>query len=70
MIRSWFATDDADGPTIAASWTVLGESIVAEVPGAAISADQLYREADLAIDFCEDVPPLPEEADRPHRCAV
>lgn len=33
--------------------------ILAEVPGAAISADQLYREADLAVDFCEDVPPLP-----------
>ncbi|OJF91383.1 HAD-IIB family hydrolase [Pararhizobium antarcticum] len=32
--------------------------ILAEVPGAAISADQPYREADLAIDFCEDVAPL------------
>ncbi len=32
------------------------------MPGAAISADQLYREADLAIDFCEDVPPLPRAA--------
>lgn len=39
--------------------------ILAEVPGAAISADQLYREADLAIDFCEDVPALaPGEVDR------
>ncbi len=34
--------------------------ILREVPGAAISADQLYREADLAIDFCEDVPALPK----------
>jgi HAD superfamily hydrolase (TIGR01484 family) len=41
--------------------TVLSR-ILAEVPGAAISADQLYREADLAIDFCEDVPPLPAAA--------
>jgi HAD superfamily hydrolase (TIGR01484 family) len=32
--------------------------ILREVPGAAISADQLYREADLAVDFCEDVPAL------------
>lgn len=32
--------------------------VLAEVPGAAVSADQAYREADLAIDFCEDVPPL------------
>jgi hypothetical protein len=29
------------------------------VPGAAVAADQFSREADLAIDFCEDVPPLP-----------
>ena len=33
--------------------------ILAAVPGAAVSADQAYREADLAIDFREDVPPLP-----------
>ncbi|HIP23079.1 MAG TPA: HAD family phosphatase [Rhodobacteraceae bacterium] len=33
--------------------------VLAEVPGSAVSADQPYREADLAIDFCEDVPPLP-----------
>ncbi|MEW7009778.1 HAD-IIB family hydrolase [Lentilitoribacter sp. EG35] len=31
-----------------------------EVPGAAISADQAFRVADLAIDFCEDVSPLPD----------
>ncbi|WP_138465723.1 HAD-IIB family hydrolase [Poseidonocella sp. HB161398] len=36
------------------------ERVLAEVPGAAVSADQLYREADLAIDFCEDVAALPE----------
>ena len=36
--------------------------ILAEVPGVAISADQLHREADLAIDFREDVGPLPREA--------
>ncbi|GFK92524.1 hypothetical protein NNJEOMEG_00349 [Fundidesulfovibrio magnetotacticus] len=35
--------------------------ILAAVPGAAVSADQAYREADLAIDFREDVPPLPME---------
>jgi HAD superfamily hydrolase (TIGR01484 family) len=40
----------------------LAERILAEVPGAAIASDQLYREADLAIDFREDVPPLPPAA--------
>jgi hypothetical protein len=33
--------------------------ILAEVPGCALAADQPYRETDLAIDYCEDVPPLP-----------
>ena len=36
--------------------------MLAEVPGAAVSADQFYREADLAIDFCEDVAPLGRDA--------
>ncbi|MEN8199154.1 MAG: HAD-IIB family hydrolase, partial [Thermodesulfobacteriota bacterium] len=37
----------------------LKESVLAQVEGCAVSADQLYREADLAIDFSEDVPALP-----------
>ena len=36
--------------------------ILAEVPGSGIASDQPYREADLAIDYCEDVPRLPREA--------
>lgn len=32
--------------------------ILQKVPGCAVSVDQSYREADLAIDFCEDVDPL------------
>ena len=40
----------------------LGREILAAVPGAALASDQLAREADLAIDFCEDVPPLPSSA--------
>jgi HAD superfamily hydrolase (TIGR01484 family) len=38
------------------------DPILSAVPGAAVASDQAYREADLAIDFCEDVPPLPREA--------
>lgn len=37
----------------------IAEQVLAEVPGSAIASDQAYREADLAIDFHEDVPPLP-----------
>ena len=41
------------------------ERILREVPGSALASDQRYREADLAIDFCEDVPRLPfAEVDR------
>ena len=39
----------------------LKDRILAEVPGAAVSADQDFRISDLAVDFCEDVPPLPRE---------
>ncbi|WP_262028212.1 HAD-IIB family hydrolase [Microvirga sp. Mcv34] len=39
--------------------------VLASVPGSALASDQAYRVADLAIDFCEDVPALPEsEVDR------
>jgi HAD superfamily hydrolase (TIGR01484 family) len=40
----------------------IAAEIVQAVPGAAVSADQRYRETDLAIDFCEDVPRLPDAA--------
>lgn len=39
----------------------LRDRILAEVPGCALASDQAYRVADLAIDFCEDVAPLPPE---------
>ena len=40
----------------------IGREILRAIPGAAIAADQHYRETDLAIDYCEDVPPLPPAA--------
>ncbi len=40
----------------------IGERILAQVPGSALASDQPYRETDLAIDYCEDVPALPLEA--------
>jgi hypothetical protein len=40
----------------------LARTILERVPGAALSADQPYRAADLAIDVCEDVAPLPPQA--------
>jgi len=40
----------------------IGARILAQVPGCALASDQPYRETDLAIDYCEDVPPLPLKA--------
>jgi HAD superfamily hydrolase (TIGR01484 family) len=41
------------------------KEVLTTVPGSALASDQAYRLADLAIDFCEDVPALPEtEVDR------
>jgi HAD superfamily hydrolase (TIGR01484 family) len=40
--------------------SAIQEEILTKIPQCAVSADQHYREADLAIDFCEDVSPLPE----------
>jgi HAD superfamily hydrolase (TIGR01484 family) len=37
----------------------IGQRILDAVPGCALASDQPYRETDLAIDYCEDVPPLP-----------
>ncbi len=39
----------------------LGVQILKAVPGTALASDQHYRELDLAIDFCEDVPRLGEK---------
>jgi hypothetical protein len=36
----------------------IGARILEQVPGCAFASDQPYRETDLAIDYCEDVPPL------------
>jgi HAD superfamily hydrolase (TIGR01484 family) len=38
------------------------DRVLKEVPGCAVASDQAFRVADLAIDFCEDVPALPETA--------
>jgi HAD superfamily hydrolase (TIGR01484 family) len=39
----------------------IASRILEEVPGCALASDQGYREADIAIDFREDVPELPRE---------
>jgi HAD superfamily hydrolase (TIGR01484 family) len=55
----------ADAPTRAQNARRLAgiaAEIIAAVPGCALASDQFCRVADVAIDFCEDVPPLPRES--------
>jgi hypothetical protein len=57
-----FLADDATRRSNRERLAAIGQRIIEAVPGSALASDQLYREADLAIDFCEDVPPLPPAA--------
>jgi HAD superfamily hydrolase (TIGR01484 family) len=54
--RYW--RDDAERDDDRRKLDVLADEIIAAVPGAAVAADQTYRECDLAIDFREDVAAL------------
>ena len=61
-LRRRFAVSDAERAGHRRRLAEIGAMILREVPGAALASDQAYRESDLAIDFCEDVPRLPAEA--------
>lgn len=57
MVRIYWQGDE-ERRANQAKLEVLKAQILKAVPGAAVSADQAYRESDLAIDFCEDVAAL------------
>ena len=57
-----FVDDDAARTQKRSRLDAIARRILAAVPGSALAADQPYRETDLAIDYCEDVPPLPMDA--------
>ena len=57
MTRRFLLSDD-DRLHARQKLEILREQILSTIPGAGMASDQFYREADLAIDFCEDVAPL------------
>src|SRR5919109_3773316 len=64
-LRKRFLVSETERAANRQRLAALRDRILAAVPGAALASDQLYREADLAIDFREDVPPLADaEIDR------
>jgi HAD superfamily hydrolase (TIGR01484 family) len=60
-LRRRFQDDERSRREQRARLQEIGRRILAEIPGCALASDQPYRESDLAIDYCEDVPPLPQE---------
>lgn len=58
MIRRYFKTDQ-ERKEDQIKLAMVKQKILTAIPGCVVSADQIYREADLAIDFAEDVPLLP-----------
>jgi hypothetical protein len=61
LVKRFRDEDDTRAENRARLAAVCGRVLI-EVPGSAIASDQLYRETDLAIDYCEDVPRLPDKA--------
>ena len=57
-----YQDNDTERAAKRAQLAAIAARILAAVPGSALASDQPYRVADLAIDYCEDVPPLPLEA--------
>jgi HAD superfamily hydrolase (TIGR01484 family) len=54
-----YAQDDTTRRNNVARLHALSKKVLELFPGVAIASDQSYREIDVAIDFAEDVPPLP-----------
>jgi HAD superfamily hydrolase (TIGR01484 family) len=57
-----YAASEAERQANRARLDRVAARVLREVPGSALASDQPYREADGAIDFREDVPPLPRAA--------
>ena len=53
-----FLDDEATRAANRARLAAVRDRILREVPGSALASDQPFRETDLAIEFCEDVPRL------------
>src|SRR5271157_4523864 len=52
---------DLGDPARRESLEAIARRVLEKVPGTALAADQAFRLSDFAIDYCEDVPPLPPE---------
>jgi HAD superfamily hydrolase (TIGR01484 family) len=60
-LRTRFVQDEAERADGRRRLEAVRAQVLRDVPGSGIASDQPYRAADLAIDFCEDVAPLPHD---------
>ena len=58
-MRTRFIQSDAERAEGRRRLEAVRAEVLRDVSGTGIASDQPYRAADLAVDFCEDVPPLP-----------
>lgn len=61
-MRRWFARDKRERLADREKLRAIRREVLASVPGCAIASDQFSRLFDLAVDFSEDVQPLPRSA--------
>jgi hydroxymethylpyrimidine pyrophosphatase-like HAD family hydrolase len=59
MRRRYAPAGPDAGDAAHARLAAVAARVLREVPGTALAADQAFRVSDFAIDFSEDVPPLP-----------
>ncbi len=58
-MQRFYAQDEVNRRNNGRKLFEIADEVLRNFPGTAIASDQAYREIDVAIDFCEDVPPLP-----------
>jgi len=59
-MHQFFCQSESERASNAEKLRTIGAHILNEVPGSAVASDQPFRITDFAVDFAEDVPPLPE----------
>jgi HAD superfamily hydrolase (TIGR01484 family) len=61
-LRTRHVFDEATRDANSRRMQAVRDRVLREVPGSAIASDQFCRLYDIAVDFCEDVPPLSDAA--------
>lgn len=60
-MRRYFARSKQDRKQDRQKLRLIRQQVLREIPGTEVASDQFSRLFDLAIDFCEDVPALPQK---------